>query len=114
MDCGHCDSAQHGGTKETEMVLGTSSTAAKLKRGLPESTVAMPNAPPWAASTLNSRTNSPDLVNSTISLGWVGSPLTASPLAVSRLPFGANTSANGPRRFGLAKTETPLITNETG
>src|SRR5260221_7773165 len=79
------------------MTLGTSSTAAKLNGGLPESTVAMPNAPPWLASTLNSLTNSPDLLNSTISLGWVASALTASPLAVRRFPSGANTSPKGPQ-----------------
>src|SRR5580700_2525518 len=47
------------------------------------------NAPPSAASTLNWRTKRPVVVNSTISLGWVGTSLTASPLAVSRFPFGA-------------------------
>ena len=69
----------------------------------------MPNAPPWPASTLNSLTNSPDLVNSTISLGWVGSPLTASPLAVGRFPFGANTNAKGPRRCRFAKIRVPVV-----
>src|SRR6516162_11074331 len=95
------------------MLLGTSSTAAKLKLGWPASTVPMPNAPPWLASTLNSLTNLPDLVNSTISLGWVGSALTASPLAVSRFPLGANTNARGPRKFGLAKIGVPFVTKET-
>src|ERR1700730_1883886 len=34
-------------------------------------------------------TKRPVVVNSTISLGWVRTSLTASPLAVSRFPFGA-------------------------
>src|SRR5258708_37342697 len=94
------------------MVLGTSSTAAELKGGKPESTVAIPNAPPWPASMLNSLTNSPDLVNSTISLGWVGSPLTASPLALSKFPLGANTNAKGPRSCAPAKIGVPFVTND--
>src|SRR5260370_15521121 len=57
----------------------------------------MPNAPTWLASTLNSLPNSPDLLNSTISLGWVASALPAAPLAVRRFPSGANTSPKGPQ-----------------
>jgi hypothetical protein len=49
--------------------------------------------PRWRASDFSSY-----LVNSTISLGCVGSPLTASPLAVIRSPFGASPSASGPRK----------------
>jgi hypothetical protein len=49
--------------------------------------------PRWRASDFSSY-----LVNSTISLGCVGSPLTASPSAVTRSPFGASASASGPRK----------------
>src|ERR1700731_4819360 len=65
-----------------------SSTNAKRTRA-PTLPIPIPKAPPSAASTLSWRTKRPVVVNSTISLGWVGTSLTASPLAVSRFPFGA-------------------------
>ena len=80
-------------------VLVLSSTAAK--RIWPsDSERAMPNAPPGVAvfvlSTCIWATNWPEWVNSTISLKWLGSVLTASPWVVIRSPLGASTSPSGP------------------
>jgi hypothetical protein len=63
---------RYGTGKEcTRTLLVMSSTAAKLKtKGTPTVVaVARPNAPPSVASILNSRMNTPAVVNSTISLG---------------------------------------------
>jgi hypothetical protein len=59
------------------------------------------------AGTSNQRTKAPAGVNSTISLGCVGSALTASPLAVSKFPFGTKARASGPRKCSLRKTIVP-------
>ena len=69
-------------TRQTWSELVMSLTAAN--RCCAGGEVATPNAPPWAGLSENWPTNLPLRVNSTSSLGWLGSELIASPLAVNQ------------------------------
>ena len=81
----------------TEFVM--SLTAANWRRSRE---LATPNAPPCVVLIENCPTNLPVLVNSTSSLGWFGSGLIASPLAVIRLPSPTKVRPSGPRRWALS------------
>src|SRR5208337_1646329 len=85
-------------TRQTWSELVMSLTAANRSC---DGEVATPTAPPWAALSENWPTNLPLplRVNSTSSLGWVGSELIASPLAVMKLPSGARARPSGPWRW---------------
>ena len=76
-------------------LLMLSSTAAS-RNSPPSSVTARPKAPPGGRVDRNCPRNAHRGVNSTSSLGWVGSVLTASPLAAMRSPFGASARPSGP------------------
>jgi hypothetical protein len=86
----------------TSIVLMASLTAAKRTMALVAWPKASPNAAPGPGSTESWPMNCPFIVNSTSWLGSgggvAGGGFTASPLEVTRCPFGAKASASGPRR----------------
>src|SRR5262249_8986001 len=85
-------------TRRTSRVLSASLTVARIAPSFFAMT-ARPKAAPGGSEIESWSTNWPRGVNSTISLGWLLSGLTASPLAVRRSPLGAKARPRGPCRW---------------